>query len=92
MKLAAILALVVAVMLGGWALNDYRNNEDVRKDFERQGVTALGFRTDSGENVQLDVRKMTAYNERHDVKVGGLSIVSFVASAVLFSRRKRVVA
>ena len=89
MKLAAILALVVAIMLGGWALSDYRNNEDMRREAERQGFTSLTLRLDSGENVQLDMRNVAAYYERRDAKVGALSIVFFVGSAVLFSRRKR---
>jgi hypothetical protein len=47
MKRAAILALVVAIMLGAWAINDYRNNEEVRRDFVRQGITYLDFRNDA---------------------------------------------
>jgi hypothetical protein len=90
MKFAAILALIVAIMLGAWAINDYQNHEAVRKDFARQGVTSLAYRTDSGANVQLDIRNMT--NEHHDAEIGALSVAFFVGSAVLFSRRKRVAA
>ena len=60
MKPAAILAVVVAIMLAGWALNDYRNNEQVRREAERQGFTSLALRLDSGENVELDMRAMAA--------------------------------
>jgi hypothetical protein len=43
MKLAAIFALAVAVVTGAWAINDYRNNEEVRRDFVRQGITYLDW-------------------------------------------------
>jgi hypothetical protein len=48
MKLAAILALVVAIMLGAWAIKDYRNNEEVTLDFVRQGITYIDLRNDTG--------------------------------------------
>ena len=54
MKLAAILALLVAIVSGAWAINDYRNNEEVRRDFAKQGITHFDFRTDAGEPARLD--------------------------------------
>jgi hypothetical protein len=39
--------------------------------------------------MRFDVRGMTAYYERRDVKVGALSIASLIGSGVLLSRRKR---
>ncbi len=90
MKLAAILALLVATVSGAWAINDFHNNEEVRRDFARQGITYLDFRTDAGEPARLDVRKMSDYYERHDAEIGALSIASLIGSAVLFSRRRRV--
>ena len=89
MKLAAILALFVSIMLGAWATNDYRINEEVRRDFVRQGISSVDFRNDAGELMRLNVRGMTAYDERRDVQVGSLSVAFLVASGVLFSRRKR---
>jgi hypothetical protein len=38
MKVAAILALSFALALGVWAINDYRHNEEMRRDFARQGL------------------------------------------------------
>ena len=89
MKFAAILALLVAIVSGAWAINDYRNNEQVRRDFARQGTTYLDFQTDSGEPARLDVRKMTDYYERRDAEIGALSLASLIGSAVavLFSRK-----
>ena len=90
MKLAAILALLVAIVSGAWGIIDYRNNEEVRRDFERQGTTYLDFRTDAGKPVRLAVRKMSDYYERRDAEIGALSIAFLIGSAVLFSRRRRV--
>jgi len=90
MKLAAIFALVVAVVTGAWAINDYRNNEGVRRDFVRQGITYLDFRNDAGQPMRLDVRGMSDYYERRDAKAAALCMASLVISGVLFSRRKRV--
>jgi hypothetical protein len=90
MKLAAVLALLVAIVLGAWAIIDYRNNEETRRDFERQGIPYLDFRTDAGEPVRLDVRKMYAYYERRDAEIGALSIALLIGAAVLFSRRRRM--
>jgi hypothetical protein len=90
MKLAAILALLVAIVSGAWAIIDYRNNEEVRRDFERQGITYLDFRTDAGKPARLDVRKMSDYYERRDAEFGALSIASLIGATVLFSRRRRV--
>jgi hypothetical protein len=90
MKLAAILALLVAIVSGAWGIIDYRNNEAGRRYFERQGITYLDFRTDAGKPVQLDVRKMSDYYERRDAEIGALSIASLIGSAALFSRRRRV--
>jgi len=89
MKIAASLALFVAVALGFWAINDYRNNEEVRRDFARQGITYLSFRNDAGQPMELDVRGMSDYYERHDAEIGTLSIVSFVVSTLLFRRRSK---
>ncbi len=90
MRIAAILALLVAVLLGAWAINDYRNHEEARRDFEKQGIVYLEFRTNAGEPARLDVRKMSDYFERRDAEVGSLSFASLIGSAVLFSRRRRV--
>ena len=92
MKIAAILTMIVAFALGAWALNDYRNNEEVRRDFARQGIAYLDFRTDAGEAARLDVRKMSSDYERRDAEIGSLSVASLVGSALLFSRRKRLTA
>jgi hypothetical protein len=89
MKAVAVLALVLALLSGAWAINDYRNNEEVKRDFAREGIAYLSFRTDSGETVQLDVRKMAAYYERRDAMIGALSIVSLIGSTVLFWRRSK---
>jgi hypothetical protein len=87
MKLSAILALIVAVVSGAWAINDYRNNEEVRRDFVRQNTTYIDFRNDAGEPVRLDVRGMTAYYERRDYEIGAVSAASLLGSIVLFWRR-----
>jgi hypothetical protein len=91
MKAAAILVLVFALALGVWAINDYRNQEEMSRDFARQGITYLAFRTDSGKTVQLDARKMATYYERHDATIGALSIISLIGSIVLFWRRSKAV-
>lgn len=91
MKLAAILALIVAVVAGAWAINDYRNNEEVRRDFMRQGITYIDFRNDAGEPVRLDVRGMTVYYERRDWEIGAVSASSLVGSIFLFWRRYKTV-
>jgi hypothetical protein len=89
MKVVAILALIVAAVSGAWAINDYRNNEEVKRDFARQGVTYLSVRTDAGELVQLDVRGMTAYYERRDAMVATLSAAFLIGSIALFWRRSK---
>jgi hypothetical protein len=91
MKSAAILALVLALAFGAWAINDYRNNEEVRRDFARQGVSYLDFRTDAGETVHLDVRKMSTYYERRDTEVGALSVAFLIGAIFLFWRRFKAV-
>jgi hypothetical protein len=88
---AAILVLVYALASAAWAINDYRNHEEVRRDFERQGVTSFSFRTDSGKTVRLDVGKMANYYERHDAKVGAASLTCLIGSIILFWYRRRVV-
>jgi hypothetical protein len=91
MKSAAILALVLALASGAWAINDYRNHEEVRRDFAREGITYFAFRTDSGETVNLDVRKMATYYERHDAMIGALSVAFLIGSIFLFRRRSKAV-
>ena len=90
MKLAAALALLVAIVAGAWAIIDYRNNEETRRDFERQGILYIDFRNDAGEPFRLDIRKMYAYYERRDAEIGALSVAFLIGAAVLFSRRRRV--
>jgi hypothetical protein len=92
MNLAAMIALLVAIVSGAWAINDYRNNEGVRRDFVRQGVTYLDFRNDAGEPMRLDVRRMTAYYERRDAEVGALSAAFLIGSIALFWRRPEAAA
>jgi hypothetical protein len=91
MKVAAILALIVAVVLGAWAINDYRNQEEMKRDLVRQGVTTLALRLDSGENVQLDVWNISAYYERRDAKAGALSAAFLIGSIALFWSRSKAV-
>jgi hypothetical protein len=91
MKAAAILLVVFTLASGVWAINDYRKNEEVRRDFVRQGVTYLDFRTDSGKTVRLDTRKMATYYERHDAAIGALSVLSLIGSIVLFWRKSKAV-
>jgi hypothetical protein len=91
MKVAAILGLLVAVISGAWAINDYRNNEEVRRDFVRQGIIHLSFRNNAGEPMQLDVRGMTAYFERHDAMIGSISAAFLTGSIVLFWRKSKAV-
>ena len=88
---AAILIFVYALASGAWAINDYRNHEEVRRDFARQGITDLSFRTDSGKTMRLDVGKMANYYERHDAKVGAVSLTCLIGSIILFWYRRRVV-
>lgn len=90
MKAAAILVLVYALASGAWAMNDYRNHEEVRRDFARQGTAYLSFRDDSGKIVRLDVRKMAHYYERQDAKVGAVSIACLIGSIGLFWWRSRI--
>jgi hypothetical protein len=88
---AAILVLVYALASGGWAIKDYRNHEEVKRDFARQGITYLSMRTDSGKTIRLDVQKMAGYYERHDAKVGAVSLTCLIGSIILFWCRSRVV-
>lgn len=88
---AAILALVYALASGAWAINDYHNHEEARRDFARQGITYLSFRTDSGKAMRLDVQKMESYYERHDAKIGAVSLACLMGSIVLFWWRSRAV-
>jgi hypothetical protein len=88
---AAILVLIYALASGAWDINDYRNHEEVRRDFVRQGMTYLSIRTDSGKTTRLDVQKMESYYERHDAKVGALSLTCLISSIVLFWCRSRIV-
>lgn len=88
---AAILVLVYALASGAWAINDYRNHEEVKQEFARQGITYLSMRTDSGKAIRLDVRKMASYYERHDAKVGAISLACLIGSNILFWCRSRVV-
>ena len=90
MKVAAIFALAVAFATGAWAINDYRNNEEVRRDFARQGVTYIDYRDDAGQPMRFDVQGVSDYYERRDAKVAALCIASLVISGVLYSRRKRL--
>jgi hypothetical protein len=88
---AAILVLVYALLSGAWAINDYRNHEETRRDFARKGITYLSLRADSGKTMRLDVQKMESYYERHDAKVGAVSLTCLIGSIVLFWCRSRVV-
>jgi len=87
----AILLLLYALASGTWAINDYRKHEEMRRDFEREGTTYLSFRADSGKTMRLDAQKMADYYERHDVKVGVVSLTCLIGSIVLFWFRSRVV-
>lgn len=87
---AAILVLVCALASGAWAINDYRNHEEARRDFARQGISYLSFRTGSGKTIRLDVRKMESYYEHHDAKVSALSLTCLFGSVVLFWCRSRI--
>lgn len=91
MNSAAILAMILAVASGAWAVNDYRNNEEVRKDFARQGIAYFDFRTDAGETVHLDMRKMSTYYERRDAEVGVLSVAFLIGAIFLFWRKSKAV-
>lgn len=90
MKVAAILALLAAFVSGAWAINDYRNNEQARRDFVRQGITYLHLRNDAaGKPMLLDVRAMMAYYERRDEKIAAFSAVFLIGSIALFWRRSK---
>ncbi|HTX41497.1 MAG TPA: hypothetical protein VMD25_06690 [Acidobacteriaceae bacterium] len=80
MKIVVSLALFFACALGVWAINDYRINEQMKRDFVRQGMTTLDFRLDSGKTGRLDTIAMCSYYERHDDESGALSFVCLVGS------------
>jgi hypothetical protein len=89
MKMAASLALFLACALGAWAINDYHNNEQMNRDFLRQGATTLTFRLNSGKDLQFDTIEMCRYYERRDAIIGILSIVCILASIALFRHRPK---
>ena len=71
MKVAAMLALIVAVVSGAWAINDCRTQEAVKRDFVGNEIVYFTMRTDSGDTTRLDLREITAYHERRDARGGG---------------------
>ena len=89
MKVAGILALVIGIGLGAWALNGYQKDEEVRREFAQQGTAYIDFRNDTGGTSRLDVRKMSDYYERHDAEIGAVSVAFFIGSILLFRRRRR---
>jgi hypothetical protein len=88
MKIAVSLALFVAVALGPWAIYDYRDNEEVRRQVDRDGLICLG-QCGSQKAIHINGRLVVAGDEGHDAAVGVVSIAFLVGSIILFRRKSK---
>jgi hypothetical protein len=92
MKLAAVLALALAVVLGIWAGRDYAQNErDRQYNLERMKAEVsreLSGGTSSGAALERDKEIDSA--ERYDAIIGIAAGCALIGSIVLFSKKEAV--
>jgi len=88
MKLAASLALALALLVGIWAIMDYSANED-----ERQRNVQKMINEEMGEYIgrapddsAFDHAKEIAKAERYDAIMGIVAACALVGAVVLFSK------
>ena len=81
-RVAAVLTLLLSLVVGIWAFNDYLENEKNRTRHGRDALSSLS----NYDMAQLD-RDVDL--ERQDVFVTMFSASAFIASLVMFAKSKK---
>jgi len=91
MKIAGIIALLLAIALGGWSITDYVQHEHDRpyavQEMKHEVDRELDGRPPS--NDADDSMKAIESGEQYDAIMGIVAVVALIGSIVLFSRKAK---
>lgn len=84
MKLAAVLALMLAIVLGIWAVSDYVQNQNERRDDLPLLNDAIGHESEFNSEM-AEINRIDG-QERYDGVIGIVAIFALIGSSVMFSQ------
>jgi hypothetical protein len=87
MKVAAVLALLLSLLIGGWAISDYVDNDNERRQHARQAFDNLA----TGGSTDRDFASLREDNANENVDLAFMvfSTCLLLASIVMFSKSSK---